>query len=208
MSRRERKALKNLKAEHAAQEKFNAEQAKKAEKKAKQEQAKADWEAKSPEEKKQAYKIMAVVGVVVVVLFAILASCGGGDDAKDSAKDSTPTATAEQEAPTDNVSSADLGAEVESALLAANGVSSFTELSPTSPGWAITSIDEMNSSTVRVHVQESLSESEKKRTGSWTILMTCSEVPALDTVVVRDTSGIDTNVFKRNTTAHLLKDCG
>ncbi|GEE02661.1 hypothetical protein nbrc107696_31070 [Gordonia spumicola] len=195
MSRRERKALKNLQAQQAAQAKFDAEQAKKAEKQAKQQAAQAAWEAKSPEEKKQTYKVMAAVAVVVVVLFGIMAACNSGDD--DKAAPATDT-TAELGEPPVETSASDLGAEVEAALLNANGVTSFTELRPTSPGWGITSIDTMGDDTVRVHVQELMSESAKKKTGSWTMKMTCSEVPALDTVVVRDISGIDTNVFKFN----------
>lgn len=89
MSRRERKAEKNLRAERAAQAKLDAEDAKKAEQKARRDKAKAEWDAKSPEEKKAANKATAaVVGVIVVIILAIIglsAACGSdADDEKES----------------------------------------------------------------------------------------------------------------------------
>ncbi|WP_336790506.1 hypothetical protein [Gordonia malaquae] len=73
LSRRERKALKDLKAQRAAEEKLAAEDARQA----KREQAKADWDAMSSSEKSAAFKILAAIVILVVVVFAILAACGG-----------------------------------------------------------------------------------------------------------------------------------
>lgn len=63
------------------------------------------------------------------------------------------------------------------------------------PYYAISDIETMSSSTVRVHVQETMFDEEREQMGRWFFNMTCQEVPELDTVVVNDVSGLDSNHF-------------
>jgi hypothetical protein len=95
VGRRERKALKNLKAQRAAEEKLAAEDAKKAAREERMEQAKADWAAKSPEEKKKVYKWVGGGAAAFVVLIALSGACGGDDKKSDSNSDAAPAKEAE-----------------------------------------------------------------------------------------------------------------
>lgn len=63
------------------------------------------------------------------------------------------------------------------------------------PYYAISNIETMSDSTVRVHVQEAMFDEEREQMGRWFFNMTCQEVPELDTVVVNDVSGFDSNHF-------------
>ncbi|WP_143244732.1 hypothetical protein [Agrococcus casei] len=109
-----------------------------------------------------------------------------------------PTET-ETETPTADPS--DLAADVEAAVLASNGVSAFSELGTSSPGYAITGIEEITSSTIRVQVQQQLTDAERDDTARWVFNMSCDAVPALGTVVITDISGIDHNWYAdRNVT--------
>src|SRR5690606_19121625 len=87
----------------------------------------------------------------------------------------------------------DLGERVTEAALRGFNVDSFSELlareeydSTLPPYYAITDIEEMGGSTVRVHVQEAMVDEEREQMGRWFFNMTCYEVPDLDTVVVND----------------------
>lgn len=63
--------------------------------------------------------------------------------------------------------------------------------------WAkpITDIETISSDTVRVHYQERLTDDEAQQVGRMVRTFTRLAVPELATVVIRDTSGIDRNVF-------------
>lgn len=88
-----------------------------------------------------------------------------------------------------------LGKDVEKALLAANGTKKFTELEESSPGFAITSIETINETTIRAHIQETLDDDEAENTARWISQMSCMDVPDTSVVVIRDTSGTDRNYY-------------
>lgn len=105
---------------------------------------------------------------------------------------------AEEEAEQETAPSADdLGQRVEEAALSAAAVSSFTEM-PTSPVVAVTEIEDMGASTIRVYVQESLTDPARDDVARWFFNMTCMDVPDVDTIVVRDVSGLDSNHYARD----------
>lgn len=105
---------------------------------------------------------------------------------------------AEEEAEQESAPSADdLGQRVEEAALSAAAVSSFTEM-PTSPVVAVTEIEDMGASTIRVYVQESLTDPARDDVARWFFNMTCMDVPDVDTIVVRDASGLDSNHYARD----------
>lgn len=109
-----------------------------------------------------------------------------------------PTANSdedEQEAATEELADS-LAAEVESALLAANAVDSLRALSAESPGFWIAQFEDISADTLRVYVQTELTDSERDRFAHWVINMSCLNVEELSTVVVRDTTGIDSNHYK------------
>lgn len=96
----------------------------------------------------------------------------------------------------------DFGERITAAALRGFNVDSFTNLLTQDgydvslpPYYAISDIEEMSDSTVRVHVQESMTDEEREQMGRWFFNMTCQEVPELDTVVVNDVSGLDSNHF-------------
>lgn len=89
----------------------------------------------------------------------------------------------------------DIAGDIEKTALEANGVDSFTELGTTSPAYAFTSFDTLNADTIRVHVQDTLTDKAAEHAALWLINMTCATVD-VSTVVVRDTSGVDRNFYR------------
>ena len=87
--------------------------------------------------------------------------------------------------------------QVEAAALTGNGVESFQGLPATSPGFYIAELEDMGAGTIRAHIQELLTDADRERTAHWLANMSCTDVPDLDTIVVRDTSGIDSNHYLR-----------
>lgn len=74
-------------------------------------------------------------------------------------------------------------------------IDSFQDMSMDSPAWAVTKIEDVSAGTVRVYVQLDQTDEEAELTARWFMNMTCGELPELDAVVVRDTSGVDRNHF-------------
>lgn len=94
-----------------------------------------------------------------------------------------------------------LSERVEAAILSSNGVANLRELEATSPGFYITELEDVTSGTVRMHVQTGLEGEERDQFARWLYNHACSSVPELDTVVVRDTGGVDHNWYaSRNVT--------
>lgn len=91
-----------------------------------------------------------------------------------------------------------LPARVTEALLAASGVASFQDLEPTSPGYWIAGIETVSAGTVRATIQTTLTDEERESAGRWVMQMACGTVEDLDVVVIRDSSGIDSNHYRRN----------
>lgn len=98
----------------------------------------------------------------------------------------------------------DLGERLKEEALAQFFVEDFVELLGRDeydltlpPYYAITEIEEMNASTARVYVQEEMLDDEKNRMANWFFNMTCLEVPELETLVVVDISGVDSNHYAR-----------
>lgn len=102
-----------------------------------------------------------------------------------------PSEEPSPEAPADDpdTDAADLAARVESALK--DGGPDIT------PTWVlpILEVEPMNSSTVRIHYAENLSEAAAKDMGRKVYTFTSWNAPELSTVVVRGQSGIDVNYF-------------
>ena len=87
--------------------------------------------------------------------------------------------------------------QAEAAVLDGNAVDSFQGLPATSPGFYVAELEDMGAGTIRAHVQEQLTDADRERTAHWLANMSCTSVPDLDTIVVRDTSGIDSNHYLR-----------
>ena len=136
MSRRKQKKYeKELRAQRAAQEKIDAEDARKAER---EEKARARKQAEeerraalTPEERKKEDKRNTIIGLigVAVLVMVLFVACGGGDDDTDptpAADDTTPAAPAAEEAGT---SDEERAAGYESWLKEQMGVEeTFTEI--------------------------------------------------------------------------------
>lgn len=155
-----------------------------------------------------------IFGVVVVSAVLLVSACGGDYERAWNAiwappktaeplQEASPTESAVEEAETESpepehepepTESVD-PANVEKVLLENNVVDSFNELSDTSPGQAITEIENVGPTGIRVHVQEPLTDGEKEETARWVMHMACEENPDMAVVVIRDASGIDENFY-------------
>lgn len=143
--------------------------------------------------------VVAFVALLVIVGVASNGSAPAETPAAEPTETTAPVETVE-EAPveteaTPEAPASDLATDVQAALLAANGVDSFQALDATSPGFWIASIETLNTSTVRVNFQTELTDEERGQYGDWVLNMACGTTADLSTVVVRDTSGIDSNRF-------------
>lgn len=116
------------------------------------------------------------------------------EKAEKKAKEEAEKKAAEEEAER-KAAEENLGETVTQRLLDANAVDSFQSLNPESPGFWIADIETLNSGTVRVNVQTPLMDDERDMFARWVFNMACSDTPELDTVVINDTSGIDSNHF-------------
>lgn len=94
-----------------------------------------------------------------------------------------------------------LGQNMEEAALNEVQADSFSELAAregwTNPVYAITEIEDMGASTVRVYLQENLSDTDRADVARWLFNMTCMEVPEVETIVVQDSTGLDSNHYAR-----------
>lgn len=91
---------------------------------------------------------------------------------------------------------ASLGEQTEAALLNAWGVDSLQSIPSDLRGaTAITEFEDVSSDTVRVYVQENLSKSDRDALARMIHGLVTADVPNLDTLVVRDASGVDSNHF-------------
>jgi len=94
--------------------------------------------------------------------------------------------------------------KMERALAEVFGVDTLAEaknqpgVEPDNPMFAITEWEAMGSSTVRLHVQASLTKSEAKTLGVRVFNLIGPKFPKLDTLVVRGADGLDHNVFRRD----------
>lgn len=94
----------------------------------------------------------------------------------------------------------DIAERLEAEALVQFDVDSFTELLTQEyydltlpPYYAMHTFESIGSSTVRVHVQEQMTEAEEEQMARWFFNMTCQEVPELETVVISDINGVDSN---------------
>ncbi|HEY4558746.1 MAG TPA: hypothetical protein VIG82_11195 [Enteractinococcus sp.] len=134
--------------------------------------------------------------ILAILSIATLSLVGCATDEPDQTQPDNATETATTEV-TDTETAeqpSDLGPELEATLLESNGVESFRELEPTSPGYYISDIEGISDGTARVYMQTELSEDEADTAARWVFNMGCSNVD-FHTVVIRDTSGIDQNFF-------------
>lgn len=123
-----------------------------------------------------------------------------GCSSEEPTTETTEEAPAEtQEAPAEEPADdgTQLAEDVEAAILTNfGGVDSFQDLDPSSQAYAITEIEGVNSSTVRVHVQQDLDETGEEDLARMVFGLASVDVPDLDTVVIQDTSGVDANFYK------------
>ena len=96
----------------------------------------------------------------------------------------------DEEADEENV----LAEDLEAALLESNVVDSFRELQPTSPGYYISEIEAVTDTTARIYIQTELSDDESEQTARWIFNHGCTQVD-VETVVIQDTTGTDTNYY-------------
>jgi len=100
----------------------------------------------------------------------------------------SPTAT---EAPTPS-----LVDEFEQALLDGNGVASLQDLDPENLGYWVSGFEPVGRDGVRVFIQAEVADEGREIYGRWAMQLTCRQLPDLQVVVVRDTTGIDSNHFR------------
>lgn len=71
-------------------------------------------------------------------------------------------------------------------------------MSTESPLYAVTEVEDISSGTIRVYVQENLTDDGRALVARHMITLGALDDDELQTVVVRDASGIDSNHFRRN----------
>lgn len=121
----------------------------------------------------------------------------GGDEAADQGGD-------QGQEPAD-----DYAKTIEKKILEGNGKKSFQEFGAESPAIYIADFETITEGTIRVIVQESLTDDGKEKTARWVFNMGCvvdDGMTPLDTVVVRDISGVDKNFFANRMNPPVL--CG
>lgn len=122
-------------------------------------------------------------------------------DTDDKDEDDTDPEPEPAESPTEPEDD-DIAERLEAEALVQFMVDDFTELLSQEyydltlpPFYAMHSFESIGSSTVRVHVQEEMTEAEEEQMARWFFNMTCQEVPELETLVVRDVGGVDSNFY-------------
>lgn len=111
-------------------------------------------------------------------------------------QDETPNTEAQEQK---QETKSDYGQELQKAILEGNGKESFQDFGKDSPAQYINDLEEINAGTVRANIADTLDDTGKETTARWIFNMGCAvddnlEAP-LDTVVIRDTTGIDENFF-------------
>lgn len=140
-----------------------------------------------------AVKIVAVAIVIVVGIFIYYAASVPAFDK------SEQDATAQESA-----NEPDIATTVDAELKEQLGVTQYSEwtnqdgVDEGSPLAAITSIGSIGDDTVRVFIQENLSKEESKQAGVRIFSLVGEQIPALDTVVVQASNGLDVNVFRKD----------
>ncbi len=110
----------------------------------------------------------------------------------------TTTEPAPEETPTEEPAETQepIGDRVRTALLTELGVNDFPDLladGRESPLYAIVDIETMYDGTIRVHYQEALTDDQRDEVARHVFNLTAPTVPELDTVVIRDSTGVDSN---------------
>lgn len=118
-------------------------------------------------------------------------------------EDETPEAEVEEAAPERSIAE-----EIYTALLSANGVDDLRSLDAENPGFWMVDFEDVTRDTVRVYVQAELTDDERDQFGRYVVTMTCTSIEGdLGTVVIRDTTGIDSNFFVHSH-PELVSYCG
>lgn len=94
----------------------------------------------------------------------------------------------------------DLAARTQAALFDnLGGITAFTELAGTeSPLYAIASIEDVSAGTIRVNYQNPLDKAGRDLVAKHVFQLAGITVTDLDTVIIRDTSGRDSNHYRRD----------
>lgn len=120
-----------------------------------------------------------------------------------------PTQVTEDEAEVEEaVPGRSIAEEIYAALLSANGVDDLRDLNAENPGFWMVDFEDVTRDTVRVYVQAELTDDERDQFGRYVVTMTCTSIEGdLGTVVIRDTTGIDSNFFVHSH-PELVSYCG
>ncbi|WP_309132622.1 hypothetical protein [Brevibacterium sp.] len=119
-------------------------------------------------------------------------------------KTSAPTQVPSDPAPTSPAPKSEapaaedsFAAKLEKTVLDAAGVDKFSDMTPESPVYAVTKVEDVSTGTARVYVQDTLTDDQADDVARWFMNMGCGADDSLEinTIVVRDVSGVDRNHF-------------
>lgn len=137
--------------------------------------------------------------ILAIATVGVLASPSAWEEAQKNAEKPQTDNQPEQQEEANN----SLAERVEQKFLENTGYESFSELR-TDADWPadskvryITSFEDVSSGTVRMFVQDDITESEAKGVGRTVMGLVGRDLPELDWIVVRGTGGLDVN-FSRN----------
>lgn len=144
-------------------------------------------------------------------LIAAIIVIGGIGNLVDGDQEPTPTPTVEQTAtptptdgpteepePTTEPEAQPVAEDITNTILTDNGVKTFQGLDATSPGFWIADIEDTITGTIRVTIQDNLDAEGRDKTARWIANMTCTNVKTLDTIIIQDTTGRDSNHYLRD----------
>lgn len=158
------------------------------------------------------HKKISIASTILLVILVLAVSSGSDTSQQTSNQEARQETQAEQqeeatetEPVAEQQQEANLAEEAERSLKAALAIESFTELlmqdSSSLMGY-IASFENVNSSTVRVVIQTDLERDEAQQVGRAIFSNAAydnEQLKALDTLVVRDTSGVDkANVYRQD----------
>lgn len=134
--------------------------------------------------------VILIGALIVVGVIGNALGLGSQNETAPTTERHTPNTTTSAPPP-EKTPETNTAAEAEANILAGAGVENFQQLEATSPGAAITSIENVSPGTVRVYYQEHLTDADRTTLARWVYNM--AQLEDLGTIVIQDASGIDTN---------------
>lgn len=153
------------------------------------------------------FRLFAIImaALVVVVVGAMIGMDGDGGEGEAARAASSASSKASREAEQEQREQEESQRQQAADNLAAavqDSIDSQTEAADYIPTWAypITGIEGLTSKSIRVHYQEALTDEEAEDVARavTSFTMNSDGTEDLDTVVVRDTSGVDRNFYRRD----------